>query len=388
MRTMTSSIAKTCPECGTMNRLVILTTGMTPTWRICCSQCAAIIVEPRTNLNQPPASPPANITGLPVFAANTARRPRRMERKATAVRLRHPQRPRLCEVAKSTGIGVVAACGLALAVLLTGHADGPIGIGMFDATETTISTDAVSSNQIAAAPATEPDTATILPERSSFPPEPTLSSKAPALGSAMRAAGDDAPIIAGHRLASIEPSLPDLREGLERLHVAALADPVMAASAEARLELSPTERREIQRRLRLAKHDPKGVDGIIGPASRAAIAAWQDEAGLPATGFLTMSTLTRLVIETDEAYRNWQVAQAERRAREQRLASAAPLPRPQHGSTEGCARNGSGDIAYGQNLRCDIRGLSESLGAVGEKLAQVFASSEQPRARRRGPGDA
>ena len=56
---------------------------------------------------------------------------------------------------------------------------------------------------------------------------------------------------------------------------------------EAALELGSAERQQIQRNLNVLNYDTRGVDGIFGPGSRAAIRDWQQENGFEATGFLT-----------------------------------------------------------------------------------------------------
>jgi peptidoglycan hydrolase-like protein with peptidoglycan-binding domain len=57
--------------------------------------------------------------------------------------------------------------------------------------------------------------------------------------------------------------------------------------AEARLGLTSAERREIQESLTLLGHDTRGVDGVFGAGTRAAIRGWQRANGQPETGFLT-----------------------------------------------------------------------------------------------------
>ena len=69
--------------------------------------------------------------------------------------------------------------------------------------------------------------------------------------------------------------------------------------AEAALRLSLTERRGIQENLTLLGFDTRGVDGILGRGSRAAIAAWQDSQRLDATGYLTDPQITRLHEQAD-----------------------------------------------------------------------------------------
>lgn len=83
------------------------------------------------------------------------------------------------------------------------------------------------------------------------------------------------------------------------------AEPALRAEAgEAALNLSRERRREIQRALSLLEYDPRGIDGIFGRGSRAAIEKWQAANGQDGTGFMTASQVTLLA------------AQAERRSAE------------------------------------------------------------------------
>lgn len=65
-------------------------------------------------------------------------------------------------------------------------------------------------------------------------------------------------------------------------------------AAEEALNLGRDGRRQVQRNLSLLGYDPRGIDGIFGPGSRAAITAWQRAKGYPATGFLTRDQLGAL----------------------------------------------------------------------------------------------
>ena len=58
--------------------------------------------------------------------------------------------------------------------------------------------------------------------------------------------------------------------------------------------LARDERREIQALLEGKGHPAGGVDGRIGPLSRAAIRAWQAEAGLVPDGYADSGLLDRL----------------------------------------------------------------------------------------------
>lgn len=68
---------------------------------------------------------------------------------------------------------------------------------------------------------------------------------------------------------------------------AALDAEAQAQAAEAALGLDRTDRRNIQRNLSLLGYNPRGIDGIFGPGSRAAIKAWQRANGYDPTGYLT-----------------------------------------------------------------------------------------------------
>ncbi|GFE66340.1 peptidoglycan-binding domain-containing protein [Litoreibacter roseus] len=78
------------------------------------------------------------------------------------------------------------------------------------------------------------------------------------------------------------------------------AQPTRAAEArEDALNLSRDARREIQRALSLLGYDPRGIDGIFGPGSRAAITDWQEANGQEATGFVTQVMRDRLALQAD-----------------------------------------------------------------------------------------
>jgi len=84
------------------------------------------------------------------------------------------------------------------------------------------------------------------------------------------------------------------------LAVAHLADrirgagPFRAAWPRGERPLSRTEKIELQERLTALGFDTRGVDGMIGPDSRAAIRAWQAARGRPADGFDSAALLDAL----------------------------------------------------------------------------------------------
>lgn len=63
-------------------------------------------------------------------------------------------------------------------------------------------------------------------------------------------------------------------------------------AAEQALGLNRDRRRSIQRDLALLGYDPRGVDGVFGPATRRAIAAWQSDQGLETHGYLDRDQLS------------------------------------------------------------------------------------------------
>ncbi len=64
------------------------------------------------------------------------------------------------------------------------------------------------------------------------------------------------------------------------------------------LGLTSSERREIQRRLTALGYRTGGVDGVFGPATRRALASWQSDEGLRATGYITADQLRELRRQT------------------------------------------------------------------------------------------
>ncbi|MCK0168971.1 lytic murein transglycosylase [Jannaschia sp. S6380] len=60
--------------------------------------------------------------------------------------------------------------------------------------------------------------------------------------------------------------------------------PLRASFGPDRFGMTKDQRQELQRRLTATGFDTDGTDGVIGPKSRAAIAAFQRSRGLPATG--------------------------------------------------------------------------------------------------------
>ncbi len=97
------------------------------------------------------------------------------------------------------------------------------------------------------------------------------------------------------------------------------ADPaVQARMAEEALSLNRDQRRAIQRQLRLIDFDPKGIDGLFGPGSRAAIAAWQGKNGETVTGYLNRDQILRLAAQADRRAAELEAEAAAKRAEQER----------------------------------------------------------------------
>ncbi|OYX44716.1 MAG: hypothetical protein B7Z02_03970 [Rhodobacterales bacterium 32-67-9] len=98
-----------------------------------------------------------------------------------------------------------------------------------------------------------------------------------------------------------------------------LDDPAaQAEAAEAALNLTRDQRRDVQRNLSILAIDPKGIDGVFGPGSRRAIATWQTRAGYDGTGFLTARQIAVLADEADTRAAELEAEAAARKAEQDR----------------------------------------------------------------------
>ena len=88
-----------------------------------------------------------------------------------------------------------------------------------------------------------------------------------------------------------------------------------AERAEAALDLSRTDRQDIQRDLSVLGFDTRGIDGIFGSGTRSAIRSWQSRNDVEQTGFLTASQIDRL--DRQGALRTAELEEEERRRREE-----------------------------------------------------------------------
>ena len=89
-----------------------------------------------------------------------------------------------------------------------------------------------------------------------------------------------------------------------------------AESIEAQLQLDRVERRSVQRDLELLGYDPRGIDGIFGPGTRASIRNWQEQNDFDPTGYLSGNQIA--LLQEQGARRALQLeAEAEARQAEQ-----------------------------------------------------------------------
>lgn len=342
-RTVLTSIAKTCHVCSTVNTIVAVTTEIRPSWRINCSKCGAAI---RTD----GIDPEAGAAVRPVVAAESPAGVR-PDRKSVA-RRRRRSNSRCCK-------GLHMAAGAAL---------GMIG--------TAFLLDGYAGRATVLTAATEPMVLTAVLDhgpRAGDLSSPAVPAGDQTAGGTKRIAETGAnPRRAGMADGASGPgTMPD---GETRLADGAAAptpvDPEVAAAAEAALELSRRDRRQLQRRLMLAEHDPRLVDGIFGPDTRAAIAGWQRAEGLWPSGFIDATALALLERQTEDRYHAWLTAERARDRRRQRTEAVAVASKPETSGGTKCQRSWSGKIAYGQNVRCDFRGLREN-------VAKFFLASER-----------
>ena len=120
-------------------------------------------------------------------------------------------------------------------------------------------------------------------------------------------------------------------------------DPPTHAS-EKELELTGSDRREIQRRLVLLDYHTNGIDGVFGDGSRAAIGEWQKDNDQPISGYLDLNQLVFLREMSQGKYETWQ-------ARPKRYTD-----------NKGCLREPNGKIVQGRTFKCDISAAGQSLG--------------------------
>jgi len=87
---------------------------------------------------------------------------------------------------------------------------------------------------------------------------------------------------------------------------------------EESLSLTRNQRREIQRDLSLLDYNTRGIDGIFGKGTRAAVGAWQNKNGFEASSYLTREQITTLSAQADRRGAELEVEAEQRRAQQER----------------------------------------------------------------------
>ncbi len=95
-----------------------------------------------------------------------------------------------------------------------------------------------------------------------------------------------------------------------------------ARQSEEALNLNRDARREIQRDLTLLEFNTKGIDGIFGPGTRAAVQKWQAQNGFPASGYVNREQITRIGGQAERRAAELEAEAQERRAEQERLDRA------------------------------------------------------------------
>lgn len=124
---------------------------------------------------------------------------------------------------------------------------------------------------------------------------------------------------------AIEPALSSA-SGMAPLTLPGTSPNWVPANAEthAALKLSRREVAELQARLNAMGYDPNGIDGLSGKGTRNAISLWQENAGIPVTGYLDGEQIDALIREATPAYTEWLKDDANRDLVQ--AASAPPKP--------------------------------------------------------------
>lgn len=361
------SLLTTCPSCEARTLIVVEMDGGFAGGE--CGGCGKLMrsVPAPVEATSGRAGLPALVRHAPQLPAPAAVEPKQPEAAETAAR---PGVMRaMLSGAAQVGY-VVTAVALLAALLYRGLPIFDAGLG---GTAAMVMASGEQGPPAVSAPATDVASITAAP------------SPAPARGAvARRVVSPAAAVIGDPGVASLidlkrrlPEVYPDPREGMMARELASFRAAAAAEASEAELALSAQRRREVQRRLLLAGHDPMGVDGVFGPATRAAIAAWQREVGIPASGHLGERGLALLEDRTEQAFLEWKS-----RSRHAEPAQAAPAVAQQPGTevvtSDRCRRDDGGEIAFGSNFRCDVAGLRQSLGALRQNLDSLFRGGDAP----------
>lgn len=150
---------------------------------------------------------------------------------------------------------------------------------------------------------------------------------------------------------------------------------ITAPQREAALGLDRASRIALQRRLALMGYDPQGVDGVLGPRSREAIARWQRDFGFPATGYLDADLIASIEERSADAFAEWQSEESQRTRIAARDVRAPDLSTSPTGRAE-CARGEDGRIREKQSFGCDLKGVREGFQRLLSKMGDVSRTDE------------
>ena len=112
------------------------------------------------------------------------------------------------------------------------------------------------------------------------------------------------------------------QEASERLDAVRRDPSRRAAEGEDDLNLGREDRRRIQTALSILGFDPRGIDGIFGPGTRAALSAWQRDNRFEATGFLTADQIARMSEQAGRRAAEMEAEAEAQRAEARRLDTA------------------------------------------------------------------
>ena len=152
-------------------------------------------------------------------------------------------------------------------------------------------------------------------------------------------------------------------EAKQKVDAEAAAQKLAAEIAESALRLGPNDRQHIQVALTSLGFDTQGIDGVLGPRSRAMIQAWQQARNNLATGFLTapqqqalLGQATSALAKFDEDQRKKAEAAAKAADTAARAAVPSPSPPPPPNSSpsgnipSGSSSGGGSDQTYCNQL--------------------------------------
>lgn len=137
-----------------------------------------------------------------------------------------------------------------------------------------------------------------------------------------------------------------------------------AAIVERTMELGRAKRREVQLRLTLMGHPTKGIDGIFGDQTRAAIASAQQSLNLPESGYLDPDLLSAIETQTNTKLAAHRKAVKKRKARNANRVLLAQARKPKARNISSCRRGADGTIIGKQSFGCDWALMEESISSL------------------------